>query len=368
MNIFERIGCFLIGWNPNILKECGEASQRQFRKLLSAISIMMILWGTIGYCCAERYIGIQTLIPKLAIAIVFMFIILCVERVIILTVGKQLRPIMVLLSAKMCHGVNEKTIQTAVAMELLHTASLVHDDVVDNSPMRRGAPSVQALFGNKVAVLVGDFLLARVIEITANLRNLKILNIVANMGKTLSTGEIMQLHANASQWITEESYMRVIDQKTASLFAACTQAGGVSSGASVKQESQLRTFGREIGLIFQMKDDVLDYSEQEIGKPTLSDIRDGKATLPLIIALNRAPQDEAAAIRSIAEQLPFSQHLDEDLQRIQSFVLRYDGIRYVEQQMQAHKQKAHNALASFHQSDVKSALLQLLQYTIIRTY
>ena len=287
---------------------------------------------------------------------------------IILTVGKQLRPIIVLLSAKMCHGVNEKTIQTAVAMELLHTASLVHDDVVDNSPTRRGAPSVQALFGNKVAVLVGDFLLARVIEITANLRNLKILNIVADMGKTLSTGEIMQLHAYASPWITEESYMRVIDQKTASLFAACTQAGGVSSGASAKQETQLRTFGREIGLIFQMKDDVLDYSEQEIGKPTLSDIRDGKATLPLIVALNRAPQDEAAAIRSIAEQLSESPHPDEDMQRIQSFVLRYDGIRYVERQMQVHKQKAHDALASFHQSDVKSALLQLLQYTIIRTY
>ena len=262
----------------------------------------------------------------------------------------------------------EKTIQTAVAMELLHTASLVHDDVVDNSPTRRGAPSVQAIFGNKVAVLVGDFLLARVIEITANLRNLKILNIVADMGKTLSTGEIMQLHAYASPWITEESYMRVIDQKTASLFAACTQAGGVSSGASAKQETQLRTFGREIGLIFQMKDDVLDYSEQEIGKPTLSDIRDGKATLPLIVALNRAPQDEAAAIRSIAEQLSESPHPDEDMQRIQSFVLKYDGIRYVERQMQAHKQKAHDALASFHQSDVKSALLQLLQYIIIRTY
>ena len=287
---------------------------------------------------------------------------------LIRTKGKQLRPMLVLLAAKMCHGVNEKTIQTAVAMELLHTASLIHDDVVDHSPTRRGQPSVQALFGNKVAVLVGDFLLARVIEITAKLRNLKILTIVADMGKTLSSGEIMQLHAHASQWIDEERYMQVIDQKTAALFAACTQAGAASSGASPKQETLLREFGRQLGLVFQMKDDVLDYSEQEIGKPTLSDIRDGKTTLPLIIALERAPKDEAQSIRDLAEQLPSLQDYNDALQRIHNFVLRYEGIRYTEQQMQVHKTMAHDALTAFHVSEAKSALLQLLQYTIIRQY
>lgn len=284
------------------------------------------------------------------------------------TRGKQLRPILVLLAAKLCHGVNEKTIQTAVALELLHTASLIHDDVVDDSPTRRGAPSVHALWNNKVAVLVGDFLLARVIEITANLRNLKILNIVADMGRTLSSGEILQLHANSSIWIPEDSYMRVIEQKTAALFAACTQAGAASSGATMKQESALRLFGRELGLIFQMKDDVLDYSEQEIGKPTLSDIRDGKATLPLIIALERAPKPEADTIKALAEALPTGDNQAEALQRIQSFVLKYDGIRYAEHQMAAHKQKAHEALEAFHDNPTKAALLQLLQYTIIRSY
>ncbi|MBQ0034109.1 MAG: polyprenyl synthetase family protein [Bacteroidales bacterium] len=282
--------------------------------------------------------------------------------------GKQLRPLMVLLSAKMCHGVNEKTIQTAVALELLHTASLIHDDVVDGSDTRRGAPSVNALWGNKVAVLVGDFLLARVIEITANLRNVKILNIVADMGRTLSSGELLQLHANRSMWISEDDYIRVIDQKTAALFAACTQAGAASSGATLKQETSLRHFGRELGLIFQMKDDVLDYSEQEIGKPTLSDILDGKATLPLIIALKRAPKAEADEIRQLAEELPHTTHQAENLQRIQSFVLKYDGIRYSEQQMMIHKKTATEQLASFHDQSVKSALLQLLQYTIIRSY
>lgn len=284
------------------------------------------------------------------------------------TRGKQLRPILVLLAAKMCHGVNEKTIQTAVALELLHTASLIHDDVVDNSPTRRGAPAVHAVWNNKVAVLVGDFLLARVIEITANLRNLKILNIVAEMGRTLSSGEIMQLHANSSIWIGEEQYMRVIDQKTAALFAACTQAGAASSGATMKQESALRQFGRELGLIFQMKDDVLDYSEQEIGKPTLSDIRDGKATLPLIVALTRAPKPETDEVKALAEALPASADPSDALQRIQSFVLKYDGIRYAERCMEKHREKAQAALFAFHNDEPKSALLQLLQYTIIRSY
>lgn len=282
--------------------------------------------------------------------------------------GKQLRPILVLLSAKLCHGVSDKTIQTAVALELLHTASLIHDDVVDDSPTRRGAPSVHARWNNKVAVLVGDFLLAKVIAITANLRNLKILNIVAEMGRTLSSGELLQLHAQRSMWITEEDYMRVIEQKTAALFAACTQAGAASSGATMKQETALERFGRELGLIFQIKDDVLDYSEQEIGKPTLSDVRDGKATLPLICALNRAPKAEAEKIRLMAEALPNSTEQEEDLQVVQSFVLKYDGIRYATKQMEAHKEKAAEALASFHSSPVRSALTQLLQYTIIRSY
>jgi len=281
--------------------------------------------------------------------------------------GKQLRPILVLLAAKMCHGVSEKTIQTAVALELLHTASLVHDDVVDNSPTRRGADSVNARWNNKVAVLVGDYLLAKVIEITANLRNLKILNIVSEMGRTLSSGELLQLHADSSLWITEDDYYRVIDQKTAALFAACTQAGAASSGGTMHQETALRTFGRELGLIFQLKDDVLDYSEQEIGKPTMSDIADGKATLPLIVALHRAPHEEAERIRRVAEEAA-KDATQKALSEIYSFVLRYEGVRYCEKQMQLHKDKALDALSSFHDNPVKGALQQLLQYTIIRSY
>jgi len=136
----------------------------------------------------------------------------------------------------------------------------------------------------------------------------------------------------------------------------------------MKQETALRSFGRELGLIFQMKDDVLDYSEQEIGKPTMSDILDGKATLPLIVALERASKEEADEIRAMAEALPANPNPTEVLQRIQSFVLRFDGIRYSERRMAEHKQKAHDLLTAFHDNAVKSALLQLLQYTIVRSY
>lgn len=276
--------------------------------------------------------------------------------------GKQLRPILVLLAAQLCHGTNEKSIQTAVALELMHTASLIHDDVVDDSPMRRGSASVHARWNNKVAVLVGDFLLAKVIEITANLRNLKILNVVADMGHTLSSGELLQLHADQSPWITEENYYRVIEQKTASLFAACTEAGAASSGGTMHQQTALRNFGKELGIIFQIKDDVLDYSELEIGKPTLADIRDGKATLPLIIALQRAPKSEAEAIRNIASSE------DIDVEAIYSFVLKYDGIGYACKRMEHHKQKALEALEAFHPSPARTALVRLLQYTIVRNY
>ena len=294
--------------------------------------------------------------------------------------GKQLRPMLVLLAAKLCRGVNEKTIDTAVTFELLHTATLVHDDVVDDSPLRRGIPTVQARWTNKVAVLTGDYLLAKVIELTAGLRNLKLFNIVAEIGQTLAKGELLQLHVDSSMWISESDYYKVIEQKTAALFASCTQAGAVSTGASMKQETALRTYGLELGLIFQMKDDLLDYSDSdELGKPTMSDVRDGKATLPLLVSLQRAPQEEADEIKRLAEQLASDslpvepgktkeETASAAEQTILSFVLRYDGIRYVRQQMEVHKRRAVDALSVFHDSSLKSLLIRLLEYVITRVY
>lgn len=284
--------------------------------------------------------------------------------------GKQLRPIIVLLSAQLCRGVTEKTIQTAVALELLHNASLVHDDVVDSSHLRRGVKSVQAKWSNKIAVLVGDYMLARVINTITDIHNSRILNIVADLGMSLSSGELLQLHANESMWITEKQYFRIITQKTAQLFAVCASAGAESSAATMKQTTALREFGKHLGICFQLKDDIFDYSDaEEIGKPTMSDIRDGKCTLPLLISLTRAPKDEAAHIKQIAEDL--YQDITDPLnaeQEIKSFVLRYDGIRYTAARMLEHKKSAVEALSIFHDSSTKQALLSLLDYAVNRDH
>lgn len=284
--------------------------------------------------------------------------------------GKQLRPIMVLLSAALCRGVTDKTLQTAVALELMHTASLIHDDVVDNSPMRRGSESVHAQWTNKIAVLVGDYILTRVIHILAELRNTTILNIVSNMGAALTSGELLQLHSGQSMWISEEQYNKVIEQKTACLFAACSEAGAASTGATMRQMTAMKQFGLHLGMCFQLKDDVLDYSDiEDIGKPTMNDIRDGKATLPLLISLQRAPKEEAEHIREIAEALALkSPHVDpfEVEQEIKSFVLRYEGIRYAHQEMEKHRKKALAALSIFPDNKYKECLVALLGYAISR--
>lgn len=286
--------------------------------------------------------------------------------------GKQLRPVLVLLSAAICKGVTDKTINTAVSLELLHTASLIHDDVVDNSPMRRGVKSIHEQWNNKIAILVGDFLLAKVISLLTEIRNTSILSIVSEVGAALSSGELIQMHDGESMWITEEQYLRVIQHKTAHLFAACCEAGAVSSGATAKQSHALKNFGMYLGLCFQLKDDVFDYSDvEDLGKPTMNDLRDGKATLPIIISLQRASKEEATYIKKLAEDLTNqSPHINlfEAEQEIRSFVLRYDGIRYAYQIMEKYHKKALDALASFPDNKYKESLATLLDYAIQRMH
>lgn len=284
--------------------------------------------------------------------------------------GKQLRPQLVLLSAALTHGITDKTIHTAVALELLHTATLIHDDVVDNSPTRRGKAAVQEQWSNKVAILVGDYILAQVINIMDNLRCSPITHVVAQMGKNLCSGELTQLHAGCSMWISEKQYYEVIRLKTAELFAACAQAGGYSSMATPKQVTALKNFGLHLGMCFQLKDDILDYSDsEELGKPTMNDIRDGKATLPLLISLERAVPEEAAAIRQAAEDLAkHAPHIDEHEveEDIKAFVMRYQGVRYAYKKIEEHRKKAVQALDFFPDSEIKQALLDMLTYAIQR--
>ena len=284
--------------------------------------------------------------------------------------GKQLRPLLVLLAAQICNPVTDKTYRSALALELLHTASLIHDDVVDSSDTRRGVAAVHTKWTNKVAVLIGDYMLAKVIGLTAEVRNIRILEIVANLGKSLSSGEMVQLHVGQSMWIDEERYYQVIDQKTAQLFQACAEAGAESAGCTARQRAALREYGHMLGLCFQIKDDIFDYSDlEEIGKPTMSDLMDGKVTLPLIEALRRAPKNEAEHIRELGEMLAAHSEtieMEKALQEIKAFVMRFKGDEYAVRQMLAYKKKATDALSIFRDSDEKKSLLGLLDYAINR--
>ena len=283
--------------------------------------------------------------------------------------GKQLRPLVVLLSAKICNPVTDKTLRAAVALEMLHNASLVHDDVVDNSDTRRGQPAVHTQWSNKVAILTGDYMLAKVIGLVAEVRNIRILEIVSRLGKSLSSGEMLQLHVGQSMWIDEEQYMKVIDQKTAQLFQACAEAGAESAGCTPKQRTALSEYGRLLGLCFQIKDDIFDYSDlEELGKPTMSDLKDGKVTLPLIEALRRAPKEEAERIKNLTPTL--SEGEGEEQKRAQeevkSFVLRFKGDEYAVQKMLAYKKQATEALSVFRDSEEKRSLIALLDFAINR--
>ena len=286
--------------------------------------------------------------------------------------GKQLRPILVLLSAGLCRGITSKTIQSAVSLELMHTASLMHDDVVDDTPMRRGAKATHEIWSNKIAILVGDFILAKAIELLSAVRNTSILGIVSEMCASLTSGELLQLHAGESMWISEEQYLQVIKHKTAHLFSACSEAGAVSAGATNRQQTAMRQFGMYLGLCFQLKDDIFDYSDiEDLGKPTMNDLRDGKATIPIIKSLQRAPKEEAEHIKELAKALANkSPHIDsfEAEQEIRSFVLRYDGIRYAYQLMDKYRKKAVDALSIFPENKYKESLISLLDYAIQRMH
>jgi octaprenyl-diphosphate synthase len=284
--------------------------------------------------------------------------------------GKQLRPILVLLSAAICKGITDKSIKAAASLELMHTASLVHDDVVDSSPTRRGDKAIHEQWNNKIAILVGDYMLSKAIGLLSAVRNNTILNIVSDMTAALTSGEILQLHNGQSMWISEELYLQIIKQKTAHLFSACSETGAASSGATTRQQTAMRHFGMYLGLCFQLKDDVFDFSDiEDLGKPTMNDIRDGKATLPIIKSLQRATKEEAEHIKELAEGLANKlQHIDsfETEQEIRSFVLRYDGIRYAHQLMEKYRKKAIETLSIFPDNKYKESLLTLLDYAINR--
>lgn len=279
--------------------------------------------------------------------------------------GKQIRPIMILLSAKICGGITYHAIQSAVALELLHTASLVHDDVVDSATTRRGQKAVNALWDNKTAVLVGDYLLSKALAIGLETNNLKVLSIITELGQVLSSGELLQLFLSWNIKPEEDSYFKIIRQKTAMLFAAGTGIGAVAVDATEEQYTALRAFGEMLGICFQLKDDYLDYVSDNngLGKPTMNDIQDGKITLPLLKAMQNAPKDHSERIiqQIITKQI-------EDIEAIRAFVMQYGGLEYTRDMMYKYKEEAIKNLYIFPNSETKEALLQILDYVIDRTY
>lgn len=278
--------------------------------------------------------------------------------------GKMMRPILVLLAAKLYGEVCPATLHAAVSLELLHNASLVHDDVVDESTERRGQLSVNAIFNNKVAVLAGDFLLATSLVQVGLTRNHAIIDVVSRLGQDLADGELLQLSNVSNLQFSEEIYYDVIRKKTAVLFAACTKAGALSVGAADEKAEFARLFGEYIGLCFQIKDDIFDYSEsKEIGKPTGNDMLEGKLTLPVIYALNTT-KDKIA--EGIAIKVKNGEASTDEIAYLIDFTKQHGGIEYATEKMYAFREKALSLLASIPDSDVKTALTAYLNYVVER--
>lgn len=278
--------------------------------------------------------------------------------------GKMMRPILVLLIAKLFGRVTDVTLHSAVALELLHTASLVHDDVVDESEERRGQASVNAIYNNKVSVLVGDYLLATCLVYASRTLNNNIVEVVACLGQDLSEGEILQLSNVSSTEVTEEVYFNVIRKKTAALFAACTKAGALSVGATEDEIKLARLFGEYVGICFQIKDDIFDYYDSlEIGKPTGNDMREGKLTLPVIYALKTANNEEAD---ELASKVKSGEATCDEIVRLIEFTKKHEGIEYAERIMAEYKHKAHNLISGMDNKDINDALIDYLDYVVDR--
>ncbi len=277
--------------------------------------------------------------------------------------GKQMRPMFVFLTAKMLGTVNQSTYDAASLVELLHTATIVHDDVVDDANERRGYFSVNALWKNKIAVLVGDYLLSQILLLTIAKKNTDLLNVIAKAVKEMSEGELLQIEKARHLDITEEVYFEVIRKKTASLISACCETAAISVN-SIDQKERMREFGTLVGIAFQIKDDIFDYgSSEKIGKPTGIDIREQKMTLPLIYVLNNSNSLISTELKNILKNKNQSSKF---IKRAVKLVIENGGIDYAQQKMKCIIDQALDLLKPISDNESKKALIALLNYTINR--
>lgn len=281
--------------------------------------------------------------------------------------GKRMRPILMLLMAKNYGCISDVTQFAAVGLELLHTASLVHDDVVDESGERRGQASVNASYNNKVAVLVGDFILSTALLNVAFTNKQRIIEYLAELGRTLAAGEILQLSNINNQEIKEEIYYEIIKNKTAALFEACAAIGTLSANASDEEVKKARIFGQNLGIMFQIRDDIFDYFDsKEIGKPTGNDMAEGKLTLPVIYALNNTPFD---SMHTLAKKVKAGTINSDEIAVLVEFTKQSGGIDYAERKMAEFSKTCMQYInESVKNEAVKEALTAYVDYVVQRNY
>ena len=274
--------------------------------------------------------------------------------------GKMMRPILVILSARMVGRCTQEVLHAAGALEMLHTASLVHDDVVDESDRRRGQASVNARFGNKAAVLVGDYVLSMALEHAALTQSTQVVGLVAQLGQTLADGELLQLYNTQSDIIDEKSYYSVIRKKTASLFAACSQIGAILAGGSDDDVERLRQVGQITGICFQLRDDIFDYDDKhDVGKPAGNDMKEGKLTLPAIHAVLRGGDPE---MKTLALKIRRQQASPSDIQRMVDYTRQQNGIAYAEWAMQEFQYMAAGLVPEDGDPAIREALHAYIDY------
>ena len=277
--------------------------------------------------------------------------------------GKQMRPMFVFLSAGTVGHISDSTFRGASLIELLHTATLVHDDVVDDANYRRGFFSINALWKNKIAVLVGDYLYSRGLLLSVEHEEYAMLKIVSTAVKDMSEGELLQMEKARKLDITEEVYYEVVRQKTASLISSCCATGATSAGASQEVIDKMKLFGEKVGMAFQIKDDLFDYGTKEIGKPTGIDIKEKKMTLPLIYSLQQASWRERRHIINLVRK---KSHISSKVKEVIDFVKRSGGIDYAIKVMENYKDEALAMLSEFPESPYKNSLETLVSFTISR--
>jgi octaprenyl-diphosphate synthase len=278
--------------------------------------------------------------------------------------GKQIRPMFVFLTAGSLGQIQDKTHRGATLIELIHTASLVHDDVVDDSNYRRGFFSINALWKNKIAVLVGDFLLTKSLDLGLKHKDYQLMEIVNNAVKEMSEGELLQIEKARKLDITEDIYFEVIRQKTASLIASCCAVGAASVKVSDEIVERARLLGEKIGMAFQIKDDLFDYGDEQIGKPTGIDIKEKKMTLPLIYSLNKSSWLEKRRIINIVKN---ESHKPAKVKEVIAFVKQSGGIEYTNEAMLRYVAEAKKILYNFPENTYRQSLENLIQFTIDRT-